>query len=120
MLRLILLLLVTAGTVLSCALTPLQADDALAQQVATFDRSIAEMKTAEAAAQAALVEVQTRLQTQEQTKLRFERQVQNAQQPLDELNKQKPDKEAAAAKAQLARTAAETKLAEAEKQQASI
>jgi hypothetical protein len=96
------------------------ADDALAQQVAGLEQTITQLKADEATAKAAVVDQTTNLQTLEQQKLRTERQEQNATSSNTELAKQKPDKEAAATKAQQARTAAAEAVAAAEKAQAAL
>ena len=99
----------------------LSADDkAVTEKAAAMDQTIAQLKASEADAEAKLVDLRTQLQTQQQQKLRWERQSQNAAEKLAELNQQKPEKEAAAAKAQLARAAAREQLAAAEKAAAAL
>ncbi|MFV0446130.1 MAG: c-type cytochrome domain-containing protein [Planctomycetaceae bacterium] len=99
-------------------LSPLsvRGDDALQQTVIAFDTAIAKLKTDELAAQAQVVEAQSKLQTLEQQKLRAERQEQSATVSHAELAKQKPDKEAAASQAQQTKSAALQALAAAEKE----
>jgi mono/diheme cytochrome c family protein len=86
----------------------------LDQQVATLEATIENLKSAEQQARAAVVDARTKVQTLEQQKLRHDRQHAAATKALEDLGKQKPEKEAAAVKAQQARTAAGEKLTIAE------
>lgn len=99
---------------------PVHADDALGEQVAAFEQAINQLRTDEATALAAVVDLKTKRQTLEQQKLRFDRQEQAGTATIAELTKQKPDKENAAAQAQIAKSAAAEKLAAAERDHAAI